>query len=168
MVEVDDAEGFEVVIGVEDRSDAHGAVLVTTGGAPENGPTITWADPTGLARALAFPDRTPARTVHGSPTRRGTRLGFPAPIGYAFADHTREGVLLAPVEGRVAGVLAIGEGGSSTAAIDDGLFLHAVCLAAGALIAPIAVHGPHPVWEDPAGYLAACESLGLVTAESGR
>lgn len=166
MVAIDDADGFEVVLGVDRREDTFGAVLVTPGKEPDDGPTVTWADPTGLARALAGPEGRPARTVHGSPVRGGTRLGFPAPIGYVYSRDDREGVLLAPVEGRVAGVLATAPDGSSVAAIDDVHFLHAVCLAAGALLAPTAIDGPHPVWEAAEDYLEACRSLGLVTATS--
>lgn len=166
MVEIPDARGFEVVMGVDGREDAAGAVLVTIGEAPDDGPTVTWADPTGLARALAGPDRTAARTVHGTPSRTGTRLAFPAPIGYVRADVERDGVLLAPIEGPLAGVLALRPDGTSIAVVDDAHFLHAVCLAAGAFVAAMAVDGPHPVWEAPARYLAACESLGMVTAET--
>jgi hypothetical protein len=166
MIEIDDAEGFEVALGVDHRAEARGAVLVTPADAPDDGPTVTWADPTGLARALAGPDRTPARTINGSQVRSGTRLAFPAPVGYLHARETRQGVLLAPVEGRVAGVLAIAEDGSSRAAIDDIHFLHAVCLAAGVLLAPAAIDGPRPVWDQASDYLDACRSFGLVTAES--
>ncbi len=167
MVEVPDASGFEVAIGLDDREGAGTAVPVTAGPAPDDGPCVSGADPAGLGRALArgLAGASIARTIAGDRVREGALVGFPAPIGFARASTVDDGVLLVPVEGPVWGV-AVWTDDGGLAVVDDGRFLAAVCLAAGVFVADRALDGPVPVWDHADTYRTACESLGLVVAES--
>jgi hypothetical protein len=157
---VSSAEGFDVGIGVE------GARVRVYRREPVGKRSVGWASPVGLVMAAG--SRLDAVVVHavtvpGTPLSDGERFAFPPPIGWARGRHGQAGVIECPVEGRYAGILATGRSGAAIGAADDSLFLAAVCLAAGAVVA-----GIHPeidsVWDAPEEYLAACESLGVVLA----
>ncbi len=154
------ADGFDVGIG------ADGARIRVYRLEPAGERSVGWASPVGLARAAGskLTDvEAYAVTVPGTPPSRGELFAFPPPIGWARGEPGAAGVMECPVEGRYAGVLARDPSGFAIGTADDGLFLSAVCLAAGAVVA-----GTHPgiesVWEAAVDYVAACEVLGVVLA----
>lgn len=149
-------EAFDRVVG----GPRTGLLSVTAG--PEG--TISYASPLGLARALAT--RLGGRprlaiTEPGRPSRSDRWFDFPAPVGRLLVRHTVDGVDRCPIEEELAAVGAnIGE--RTLAVVDQSGFLRAVCLAAGVFLEPEG----GPVWKQPETYLAGCELLGLVIAES--
>lgn len=163
-VRAGDASGFDVVVGGDavEAARVAGAVLVVPGPAPDDGLSVSYASPEGLARSLAEGLDSPvavALTVPGPPARQGVPVGFPAPVGWVYATE-RDGVLVAPVEGLAA--VAASDARRTRAVVDDPLFLAGVCLAAGALVSAV----PGPVWARPEAYISAAEELGVVVAES--
>lgn len=134
-------------------------IVVTAG--PSDRPGITHASPEGLARALAsrLGDAQPIWTTRGRPRRDGAIYHFPPPIGAVRGEAGN-----APMESDLAGVGAFGS--QSLVVIDDRRFLETVCMAAGGVVADVAIDRPTPVWDRAADYLDACEQLGLVIAES--
>lgn len=152
---VDDAAGFDVVVG---PGDARHRVT------PDGSGTVTFAGLTGLARSLAtrFGDAvvTVDRTVTAESPGDGHFALFPAPIGAVRRDTVADGVMLCPVNSKLGGVV-VSDGRRSLAVVDDVLFASGVCLAAGALL------GGHsgPVWDRAEQYLGVVESLGLLVAE---
>ncbi len=165
----EDGSGFDIVVGpgaAASLARSAGAVLVVTGPPPDDGPTVSFAGPEGLARALAAgldEGASVALTIPGAPVRGGERVAFPAPLGWVMATReTGSDIFVAPVEGPLAAVAAF-DRRRIRAVLDDRLFLAGACLAAGAL----AARGTRgPVWTRPDPYLAAVEDLGLVIAES--
>lgn len=126
-------------------------------------PGITHASLEGLAKALRVridqPSAEVVWTSRGKPRREGPVHHFPPPLG---AVRGIDGD--APVEGDLAGVGVFGV--TSLVVVDDRRFLETICMAAGAVVADIAIEGPIPVWERADAYLAACEELGVVIAEA--
>jgi hypothetical protein len=136
-------------------------IVVTAGDSTR--PGITNASPQGLARALQTRltgDSVAIWTTRGKPNREGPVHHFPPPVGPVRGTSGD-----APIEGDLAGVGAFGDVGS-VVVIDDLRFLETVCMAAGAVVADIAITEPTPVWERAEDYIRACEQLGLVIAES--
>lgn len=158
--EVAGGRGFDVGIGVD------GADVRVHRFAGEG---VAWASAVGLARSLERKiggDAVMAITVPGSPIEAGEAFVFPPPIGWARGTLGEHHVHECPVEGSYAGVTAQGSGGHAFAATDDGLFLSAVCLAAGAIVAGLDP-SMSAVWERADDYIDACEVLGLVIAATG-
>lgn len=102
-----------------------------------------------------------AITEPGRPSRSDRWFDFPAPIGRLLVRQTVDGVDRCPTE---AELMAVGAnlGETTLAVLDHPGFLLAVCLAAGVFLEP----GDAPVWKQAEAYLATCESLGIVIAES--
>lgn len=154
--------GFDVGIGVD------GARVRVFRRTPR-GEGIGWASPAGLAMAARCRVEGPATcavTVPGRPLSDGEAFVFPPPIGWSRGVVGPEDVYECPVEGPHAGALARGRSGETVATSDDALFLNAICLAAGAVVAAERP-GIGEVWEAAEDYLAACEALGVVLAASG-
>lgn len=153
--EVVDGAGFDVVVG---RSDG------ATVSADESG-RVSYAGLTGLARSLAarLPGRvaTMDRTITSAAAGDGAYAVFPLPVGAVRRLTAVAGVMLCPVQGSMAAV-AVSDGGTTIAMVDDVLFASGVCLAAGALL----VGHEGPVWAAAETYLRLTESLGLVFAEA--
>jgi hypothetical protein len=153
---ISDASGFDVLVGPADT-----VPNVT----PDGSGTITFAGLTGLARALATrlsgARITMDRTVTAADPGEGPFALFPEPLGAVRRTTRSEGVMLCPVQGRLAGVVVSDET-RTLAVIDDVLFLSGVCLAAGALLAG----HTGPVWERAEEYLERVQSMGVLIAEA--
>ena len=153
---ISDPAGFDIVVGPADTTPS-----VT----PDGSGTITFAGLTGLARSLAsrLSDGrvTMDRTVTAADPGEGPFALFPEPLGAVRRSTQSEGVMLCPVQGRLAGV-AVSDGTQSLAVLDDVLFLSGVCLAAGALLAG----HTGPVWERAEEYLDRVQSMGVLIAEA--
>lgn len=159
VVAADSTDGYGVVV---DPDPGEPADLVVTAGSDDR-PGIHHASPEGLARALAtrVPGSVPAWTEPGKPGRTGRVFPFPAPLGRLRGEGS-----VVPVEGDLAGAGAFGSD-RSLVTVDDVRFLAAATMAAGALVAGIdGIDRAVPVWEVAEDYIAACEDLGLVFAES--
>jgi hypothetical protein len=150
------SNGFDVLVG-PGRSGPN----VT----PDGSGSIAFAGLTGLARSLATrlngKKITMDRTVTSVQPGTGPFALFPEPLGAVRRSTASEGVVLCPVQGRVAGVLVTDEH-RSLAVIDDVLFLSGVCLASGALLAG----HTGPVWERAEEYLDRVQSMGVLIAEA--
>lgn len=153
---ISDPAGFDILVGPADTTPS-----VT----PDGSGTITFAGLTGLARSLAtrLSDGrvTMDRTVTAADPGQGPFALFPEPLGAVRRATQSEGVMLCPVQGRLAGVVVSDET-QSLAVIDDVLFLSGVCLAAGALLAG----HTGPVWERAEEYLDRVQSMGVLIAEA--
>ncbi len=153
---VSDAGGFDVLVGPD--SD-HPNVT------PDGAGSVAFAGLTGLARSLATRlagDRISMdRTVTATEPGTGPFALFPEPLGAVRRSTMSEGVMLCPVQGRIAGVV-VGDSLRSLAVIDDVLFLSGACLAAGAVLSG----HTGPVWERPEEYLERVQSLGVLVAEA--
>lgn len=156
MVHAGNSRGYDVVVGRPHRR----LPSVTS----DDAGTVGQASPLGLARSLAAtigPGAVAAMTVAGKARRSPAYFDFPRPVGRVLGRRGEHGVLICPTDGDLAAAgAALGD--LTVAVVDETLFLQGVCLAAGALL------GPHrgPVWETAETYIAACEDLGLVRAES--
>ena len=132
---------------------------------PDGTGSIAFAGLTGLARSLAATltgDRvTMDRTVTSTQPGTGPFALFPEPLGAVRRATMSEGVMLCPVQERLAGVVVSDER-RSLGVIDDVLFLSGVCLASGALLAG----HTGPVWERPEEYLDKVQSMGVLIAEA--
>lgn len=137
--------------------------LVVTAGATDRA-GISHASLEGLARSFCIRLEDPAAesvwTVPGPTSRRGTAYHFPPPVGTVRGEPGE-----VPGDGAFAAAGAFG-GRGSIVCVDARPFLEAICMAAGAAVATPDLMGPTPVWDRAAGYIAACESLGLVLAEA--
>ncbi len=153
---VTDSSGFDVLVGP-----GNSIPNVT----PDGSGTIGFAGLTGLARSLATRltgDRlTIDRTVTAADPGEGPYALFPEPLGAVRRATQSEGVMLCPVQGRLAGVV-VGDGARTLAVVDDVLFLSGVCLAAGALL----VGHTGPVWDRAEAYLDRVQSMGVLIAEA--
>jgi hypothetical protein len=146
---------------VVDPDPGDAGIVVTAGSSTR--PGITHASLEGLAKALRVrigqPDAAVVWTSRGKPLREGPVHHFPPPLGAVRGSDGE-----APVEGDLAGVGVFGT--TSLVVLDDRRFLETICMAAGAVVADVALEAPTPVWERAEDYLAACEELGLVIAEA--
>lgn len=157
-VAIDAADGWNVVVGMTQPGVAE--VSVAAGGA------VSWAGPSGLARCLgARLGDTPrlAGTVKGEPIRGSARFGFPPPIGWLGGELV-DGIHHCPVQGSLAAVMAVADGGRALVVLDEREFLDAGLLAAGVILAADGHRGP--VWEAAGRYLEVIEDFGLVIADA--
>jgi hypothetical protein len=152
---VDDATGFDIVVGPD---------AAARSVSPDGTGSVTFAGLTGLARSLATrlgeATVTVDRTVTAETAGEGPYALFPAPLGAVRRATLTDGVMLCPVDGKLAGAV-VSDGRRSIGVVDDVLFASGVCLAAGALL------GGHtgPVWNRSEQFLGVVESLGLLIAE---
>jgi len=156
-IAIEDPVGWDVAIGVS----ATGVPDVTVGA----GGHVSWAGPSGLARALGLRlggEPRLAGTVAGDPVESGERFGFPSPIGW-LGGELADGIHHCPMRGSLAAVMAESGDGRALVVLDDRSFLDGCLLAAGALMAIEGHHGP--VWTDAERYLALIEDVGLVLAD---
>jgi hypothetical protein len=158
VVAISSATGWDVGVGIPagpERPDI----------TPGPGGAVSWAGPTGLARALGVRlggSPSLAGTVPGEPRSSGARFAFPEPLGWLHGDLI-DGIHHCPTSGSVAGVLATNPDGASLAVIDSRDFLDAAALAAGVLLALTGHRGP--VWESGETYLELVTEQGLVIAD---
>ena len=157
-VEIDAAEGWDVVVGLPQPGAAE--VTVAAGGA------VSWAGPSGLARCLGSRLGGEARlagTVVGEPIDGSARFCFPPPLGWLGGELV-DGVHHCPVEGSLAAVMAVNDDGRSLVVLDEQEFLDAALLAAGAILAADGHRGP--VWGAADRYLEVIGDFGLVLADA--
>lgn len=130
------------------------------------GGDVSWAGPTGLARALGSrlgPEAQLAGTVQGDPIRSETRFGFPQPIGWLGGEEV-EGIHHCPTRGSLSAVMAVLPHGQALVVLDHREFLDGSLLAAGAMLAAEGRLGP--VWQAADRYLDLIQDFGLVIADT--
>jgi len=156
-IAIDSAVGWDVSVGADPASLR--SVTIGSGG------DVSWAGPTGLARSLGAilgSDPDLAATVVGSELDTEPRFGFPSPLGW-LGGRENEGIYHCPTRSPLAAVIAIG-GTRTMAVLDHREFLDGALLAAGVLLATEGHNGP--VWHAPDRFLALCDDVGLVLADS--
>lgn len=158
VVSISSAIGWDVGVGIPGGPERP-EITPGTGGA------VSWAGPTGLARALGVRiggSPSLAGTVPGDPKSSGVRFAFPEPLGWLHGDLI-DGIHHCPTMSSLAGVLAAHPDGTSLAFLDSQDFLDAAALAAGVLLALTGHRGP--VWESADAYLELVAEQGLVLAD---
>lgn len=177
---VEDPSGFDLVVGrtaaavnVAARIGASAvtAAEVTTSRVP----TVSGASLLGCALALAArmenqgADIQKVAIAHpGGPSTGTKAIHFPPPVGRQrgtlLLDHPFQVVVASTPETWASALIETTTG--DQALVDDNVFLHAICLAAGIAMVPPA--GIVKVWDMPDPYLAKAEEMGLVAAGRSR
>jgi hypothetical protein len=173
---VEDLSGLDVVVGrslktLDIAANARAGAVIAED--VDESPVPTVAGASLLGAALAVANRMEAEgsdilrvaiAQPGGPSRGGTGLTFPPPVGRSRGTVLMEApqMVLSAASQAPWAALVVESNTGDQAVVDDHRFVSAVCLAAGIALVPPA--GIVKVWDVPGPYLAKAEAMGMVAA----